>query len=119
MNARHLTSAVALAVGLLALAGCGRSNPVLGDWEIDRQENDRGVLLAVQAAELEKLSLDRGGATSGETRIPGEWVVEEGRVRLVREDERGEHLIEVLPDDRIRVELPIGVTAVYRRVGAS
>jgi hypothetical protein len=41
--------------------------------------------------------------------------VEEGLVRLVREDGRGEHAIEALPDDRIRVELPIGVTAIYRR----
>ena len=115
MNARHLTSAVALAVGLLALAGCGRSNPVLGDWEVDRQETDRGAVLAVQAADLETLSFDGNGAQSGETKIPGEWIVEEGRVRLVREDGRGEHAIEVLSDDQIRVELPIGVTAYYRR----
>jgi hypothetical protein len=118
MSVRHLTSALALAVGLLALAACGRSNPVLGDWEIDRQENDRGALLAVRVAELEKLSFDRGGATSGETRIPGEWILEEGRVRLVREDGRGEHAIEVISEDQIRVELPIGVTAFYRRAGS-
>jgi hypothetical protein len=44
-------------------------------------------------------------------------VVEEARVRFVREDGRGEHAIELLPDGRIRVELPIGVRAVYRRAG--
>jgi hypothetical protein len=115
MTARRLPFAVALT--LFALAGCGRSNPVLGEWEIDRPENDRGVVLAVQAAELEQLSFDRGGVRSGETRIAGEWIVEEARVRLVREDGRGEHAIEVLSDDQIRVELPIGVTAVYRRAG--
>jgi hypothetical protein len=107
--------AVVLAVGLFALAGCGRSNPVLGDWEIDRQENERGALLAVEAAGLEALSFDGDGATSGETQIPGEWIVEEGRVRLVRADGRGEHAIEVLAEDQIRVALPIGVTAYYRR----
>ena len=47
--------------------------------------------------------------------IPGEWIVEEGRVRLVRSDGRGEHTIELLADDQIRVVLPIGVTAYYRR----
>ena len=103
---------------LLVLAGCGRSNPVLGDWEVDRSETPLGAVLAIQAAQLEKLSFDRGGVTSGETRIPGEWIVEEGRVRLVREDGRGEHAIQVLSDDRIRVELPIGVTAFYRRVAS-
>jgi hypothetical protein len=115
MTARHLSLAVALAIGLFALAGCGRSNPVLGDWEVDRSETDRGAVLAVQAADLETLSFDRGGARSKDTEIPGKWVVEEGRVRLVREDGRGEHAIEVLSDDEIRVELPIGVTAFYRR----
>jgi hypothetical protein len=115
MNAGQLKSALALAVGLLALAGCGRSNPVLGEWEIDRQENDRGTLLAVEATGLETLSFDGDGAASGETEIPGEWIVEEGRVRLVREDGRGEHEIEVVSEDQIRVALPIGVTATYRR----
>jgi hypothetical protein len=105
-------------VALLALLACGRSNPVLGDWELDREQTPLGAVLAVQAAELEKLSFDRGGATSGETRIPGEWIVEEGRVRLVRGDGRGEHAIEVVSDDQIRVELPIGVTAFYRRAGS-
>jgi hypothetical protein len=113
--ARHLPLVFALAVALFALAGCGRSNPVLGDWEVDRQETDRGAVLAVQAAGLETLSFDGDGASSGDTRIPGEWVVEEERVRLLREDGRGEHAIELLPDDMIRVDLPIGVSAVYRR----
>ena len=103
---------------LLLLSGCGRSNPVLGDWEVDRSETELGAVLAIQAAELEKLSFDRGGATSGETRIPGEWIVEEGRVRLVREDGRGEHAIDVISEDQIRVELPIGVSAFYRRAGS-
>ena len=106
---------LAVALGLAALAGCGRSNPVLGDWEVDRQETPFGAVLAVQAAGLETLSFDGDGATSGDTTIEGEWIVEEGRVRLVREDGRGEHAIEVLGEDEIRVELPIGVTAYYRR----
>jgi hypothetical protein len=113
MSAAHAVPAFALALALLC-AGCSR-NPVLGDWELDRSETSQGVVLAVQAAGLETLSFDRGGARSGDTEIPGEWIVEEGRVRLVREDGNGEHPIEVLGDDRIRVELPIGVTAVYRR----
>ena len=115
MSAGQLEAAVLLAVGILALAGCGRSNPVLGDWELDRAETERAAVLAAEAAGLETLSFDHSGARSGDTEIPGEWVVEEGRVRLVREDGRGEHAIEVLSDDEIRVELPIGVTASYRR----
>jgi len=108
-------SLVALAVSVWLLGGCGRSNPVLGDWELDRSETPQGTVLVVQAAGLETLSFDRGGARSGDTEIPGDWVVEESQARLVRKDGRGEHVVEMLPDDRIRVELPVGVSAVYRR----
>ena len=114
MSAR--TVALGAAVLCLALA-CGPANPVHGDWELDRGETTPGAVAAVQATDLAKLHFDRGGATSGDTKIPGSWVVEEGVVRLVRTDGRGEHRIVVRSDDRIEVELPIGVTAVYRRAG--
>ena len=50
--------------------------------------------------------------------IPVTYIVEEKRVRAIREDGRGEHAIELLPDGRIRVALPIGVEAVYVRAGS-
>jgi hypothetical protein len=106
-----------LAVAVLA-AACGPSNPVLGDWEIDRDDNRRGVLLAVEAAELETLSFESEAIASPGTEIPVSYVVEGDVVRVVRGDGRGEHRVELLPDGRIRVELPIGVTAVYRPAGA-
>ena len=43
------------------------------------------------------------------------WIVEEGRVRFVRADGNGEHVIETLDEDRIDVDLPIGVHAIYKR----
>ena len=115
---RTLRFGLACFVAVLALAAsCGRSNPVLGEWEVDPRETPRGALLAVQATELESLTFDRDGATAGNTEIPGTWVVEENAARLVRADGRGEHRVEVLGEDRIRVELPIGVNAVYKRAG--
>jgi len=115
-SARRRWGAIALA--LSALAACSPSNPVLGDWEVDPQETSSGALLAVEATQLEHLSFAGDGAVAGETEIPGSYVVEEGLVRFVREDGRGEHRVELLPEDRIRVELPIGVVAVYRRAGS-
>ena len=105
-----------LVVALLATA-CGR-NPVLGDWEIDRDENGRGVLLAAEATDLATLSLRASSITAKDTEIPVTWSVEGDVARAVRADGRGEHRIELLPDGRIRAELPIGVTAVYRRAGS-
>jgi len=107
--------AVVLAVGLSALAGCGRSNPVLGDWELDRSATEAGAVLAVQATQMEHLTFTRNGVSDGATEIEGSYVVEEGRVRFVRADGRGEHVITTLPEERIQIELPIGVTAVYKK----
>ncbi len=105
-----------LAVALLA-AACGR-NPVLGDWELDRDETSRGALLAAEAAELTTLRFESNSVDVSGTEIPVSYVVEGDLVRVVRGDGRGEHRVEVLPDGRIRVELPIGVTAVFRRAGS-
>jgi hypothetical protein len=106
---------LALAPAWLGVA-CGR-NPALGDWEIDRDDNARGVLLAVEAAELTTLRFESASIASPGTQIPVSYVVERELVRVVRGDGRGEHRVELLPDGRIRVELPIGVTAVYERPG--
>jgi hypothetical protein len=103
----------------LAATACSREgeNPVLGDWEIDRDQTRNGAVIAVEVTDLGELNFRNDAIASKETVIPVTYVVEEGRVRAIRSDGRGEHVIEVLPDQRIRVELPIGVTAVYRRKG--
>lgn len=106
--------ALGIATLLLAVVGCGR-NPVLGTWEIDRDANERGVLVAVEAAELATLRFDGESLTAAGREIPLRYVMEDDVVRLVRADGRGEHRARVLDDGRIEVELPIGVSAVYRR----
>ena len=98
------------------MAACSR-NPVLGDWEIDTDDNARSVLLAVETTELQTLRFESDSIAAPGTAIPVSYVMEEGVVRVVRGDGRGEHRVELLPDGRIRIELPIGVTAVYRRPG--
>lgn len=111
---RRLLASVALVAALLAVAGCSR-NPVLGDWELDPGETQSGAVLAVQAAQLEHLSFTRSALVAGDTTIEGSYVVEAGRVRFVRADGNGEHVIETLEGDRIDVDLPIGVHAIYKR----
>jgi hypothetical protein len=100
----------------VAAAACGR-NPVLGDWEIDRADSSRRAMLAADVADLATLSFQSGAIVATGTQIPVRYEVAGDVVRAVRVDGRGEHRIEVLPDGRIRVELPIGVSAVYRRAG--
>ena len=111
------SGAVVLLAAALAAAACGR-NPLLGDWELDRGETPRGAVLAAEATDLATLSFEGDAVVSPGTKIPVSYVVEGDVVRVVRGDGRGEHRVEVLPDGRLRVELPIGVTAVYRRAGS-
>jgi hypothetical protein len=67
---------------------------------------------------METLRFEAAAVASPGTEIPVSYVVEGDVVRVVRGDGRGEHRIELLPDGRIRVELPIGVRAVYRRAAS-
>jgi hypothetical protein len=102
----------------VATAACGgrERNPVLGDWKLDRSATGTSAVLAVDATDLATLTLREDAIVSGGTVIPVTWLVEGARVRAVRGDGRAEHAIEVLEDERIRIELPIGVSATYERV---
>jgi hypothetical protein len=118
MRGRARDGLLALAAaGLVLAAACGR-NPVLGDWEIDREASSRGAVLAAEATDLATLSLRGDAIVAKDTSIPVTWQVEGDVARAVRADGRGEHRVEALPDGKIRVELPIGVTAVYRRASS-
>lgn len=99
---------------------CGRlgGNPVLGDWEIDRDQTAKSARLAAEVTDLAELTFRDDAIVAEDVVIPVTYQVDGGVVRAIRGDGRGEHRIEVLPDQRIRVELPIGVTVVYRRKGS-
>ena len=114
---RARSAAVCLLAAALAAAACSR-NPILGDWELDRGETSRGAVLAVEVTELTTLRFESDAIEAPGTTIPVSYVVEGDVVRVVRGDGRGEHRVELLPDGRLRVELPIGVTAVYKRAGS-
>jgi len=102
---------------LLAASACGR-NPILGDWELDRDDNAPGTLLAADAAELSTLRFTSAAIDAGGTLIAVRYEIEGDVVRAVRADGRGEHRVEVLSDGRLRVALPIGVDAIYEPAGS-
>jgi hypothetical protein len=115
VGARTLAAAAVAVV--LAAAACGRgSNPVLGDWELDREATGSSAVLAVETTGLGRLTFRADAIAAGDAVIPVTWAVEGTRARAIRGDGRGEHAVELLPDGRMRVELPIGVEAVYQEV---
>jgi hypothetical protein len=120
MSRRVLPACVAATAAMaLAIAACGRlGNPVLGDWELDRDETSVTAALAAELTDLATMTFRDDAIVAGDSVIPVTWVVEEKRVRAIRADGRGEHAIELLPDGRIRVSLPVGVEAVYARAGS-
>jgi hypothetical protein len=107
-------AAILLAVAALGVAACGR-NPLLGEWELDRDETPLGAVIAVEATDLATLRFESDALVAPGIKIPVTYAVEGDDVRVVRGDGRGEHRALVLPDGRLRVDLPIGVTAVYKR----
>lgn len=117
---RRWDAAAVLAAALFVAAACssGTDNPVLGDWVIDPGQTGRGAIRAAETTGMDTLTFRPEAIASEETEIPVSYIVEAERVRVVRGDGRGEHLVELLPDKRIRVSLPIGVVAVYRKAGS-
>ncbi len=79
---------------ILFAAACGQSNPLLGDWELDRGETSRGAVLAADAAELTTLRFASDSIDVPATEIPVSYVVEGDVVRVVGGDGRGEHRVE-------------------------
>ena len=114
---RARLGALLVLAAALAAAACGR-NPILGAWELDRDETPLGTVLAVDATDLATLRFESDALVVPGVEIPVTYVLEDDVVRVVRGDGRGDHRVDVLPDGRLRVELPIGVTAVYRRAGS-
>jgi hypothetical protein len=114
------TCVAATAAMALAIAACGRlgGNPVLGDWEIDRSETSASAALAAELTDLATIGFRKDAIVAGGISIPVTYEEEGTRVRAIRADGRGEHTIDVLPDGRIRVALPIGVEVVYVRSGS-
>ena len=77
---------IVIIAAILFAAACGQSNPVLGDWELDRDETSRGAVLAAEAAELTTLRFESAAIASPGTEIPVSYVVEGDVVRVVRGD---------------------------------
>jgi hypothetical protein len=114
----HARSGAAVLVAAVLLAAACSRNPVIGDWELDRGETARGAVAAAELTGLVTLRFESDAIVAPGTRIPVTYAREGEVVRAVRGDGRGEHRVELLPDGRLRVDLPIGVTAVYKRAGS-
>ena len=107
-----------LAAALLTLPlACGPANPLLGEWEVDRDATSAGVLALVRQTGDDRVIFEEERVLLGPTELPVRYEIEEDRVRLIRTDRDFEHEVDLLASGMIRVHYPAGYTAVYRRAG--
>ncbi len=108
-----------LAAALLAIGlACGPSHPLLGEWEVDRNETEHYVLAFVRQTGDDRIVFEADRIRIGPTELPVRYQVEPERVLLVRTDRDFEHPVDLLAEGRIRVHFPGGYDAVYHRAGS-
>ena len=112
---RRLPSAlvVALLAGSLA---CGPPNPVIGEWEMEPSQMSVGAATFARQSGFDRVTFGKGRVVTGDVALSVDYVVEEGRVRVVRRDRDHEDVVELLDGGLINVEFPAGISVVYRRV---
>jgi hypothetical protein len=111
----------AAAVLAVALTACGASNPVLGEWEVDKEKSD--VLAAAGTAVSQAFGAARQVEFQSDKMISGgktqtvEYDVQEGRVIVTAADGSGT-VYTVLDEDHLSTKTA-GGTIVLRRVGST
>jgi hypothetical protein len=105
-----------IAAALLAVVlGCGETNPLLGEWEVDPQETTAGALLLVRRTGDALIAFEPDRVRLGPDALPVRYEVEGSRVHLIRTDREFVHEVDLLEDGRIRVHFPGDYAAIYRR----
>ena len=108
-----------LAVTLLfAFAACGPQNPVLGVWEMDADHTSSGAAAFTRISGYDRITFESDRVLTGDVELNVRYVIEEGRVRIIRQDRDHEDVVTLLEDDLINVDFPPGIKVVYRRAGS-
>ena len=116
VNCKQLIATLAL-VFLLAWTACGPSNPVLGEWEMDSSQTSLGDSTFDRQSGFDRLTFEPERVVTGDVELSVHYIIEEDRVRVVRRDRDHEDVVELLADGLINVEIPPGISVVYRRAG--
>ena len=98
--------------------GCGESNPLLGEWEVDPQETTFGALSLVRRTGDTLIVFESDRVRIGNDELPIRYEREESRVHLIRTDRDFVHEVDLLEGGQIRVHFPGGYAVVYRRASS-
>lgn len=116
MSCKQLTATLAL-VFFLGWTGCGPSNPLLGEWEMDSSQTSLGAATFARQSGFDRLTFEPERVVTGDVELSVHYIIEEDRVRVVRRDRDHEDVVELLANGLINVEIPPGISVVYRRAG--
>lgn len=109
-------TAAALLLGLFL--ACGESNPIIGVWVVDTQATSGGAAAAASLAGIEKVEFRGDKRIVGTKSVDVTYEVDTERVIVTQTNEGEGEVYTILPDDRIRTALPLGIVVVYRREGS-
>ena len=85
---------------------------------MDSSQTSLGAATFARQTGFDHLTFEPERVVTGDVELRVRYVIEEDRVRVVRRDRDHEDIVELLADELINVEIPPGISVVYRRAGS-
>jgi len=98
-----------------ALAACSEPNPILGVWVVDPDASSTGAEAAAGVAGLRQLEFREDKLVIGAEAIDVRYEIDGQRVIVTRTPEGRGDVYTFTDDGRMEMELPMGITVVYRQ----
>jgi len=110
----HLMVKAWLLVLLIALAGCGDGNPILGHWVVDAEQSPPGSATGLEMAGSAELEFLEDRMIAGSSSLDVTYIIENDRVTVTTLQGQGT-VYEFESPDQMSVETPMG-PIIFKRV---
>ncbi len=111
-----LRSAFAFSILVACLAACSEPSPILGVWSVDRDASSSGAEAAAALAGLQEIEFRPDKLVIGNESVDVSYESDGERVIVTRAVEGRGDVYTLTAEGLLEMELPMGITVVYRRV---
>jgi hypothetical protein len=108
---------LALLVG--GLAACAEPNPIEGVWVVDEEASSGGAQAAASVAGLKQLEFREDKLVIGTESVDVSYETDGQRVIVTRTAEGKGEVYTMTDDGKMKHEMPMGITVVYKRAEAT
>jgi hypothetical protein len=110
-----------IAISLMAggLTACGEPNPIVGVWVVDSEASSAGAGAAAGVTGVQRIEFREDKLVVGSRSVEVTYEVDGDRVIVTETVDGTGEVYTLLEQDRLQKELPLGITVVYRREGAT